>query len=1014
MPLPVYPQYILPAVTMSDGSVLKTIINTDGDITYTRPATDTAYVEDVVYGSYTTGSIGNRMMDVAKLHKAFSDQDGDVCADTVKLTIRDSLAYTVQVDGSILSEDLYSSNGSLFDKIFSNEDPANPPIVWLSNIYQGVETPFFVGTVDVFQISRTHDMIGAEDTTFETQERTLEINIVDILARLKNRTLQNMLDDYDTEIRADTDDTVTRAYAGITPVGNSTSEIAAARYDATGLTMNDSWSGMRFLTIKNLCKYIAAECQSSIDPSFVIDASFDYYLGLFDNSDNVYALSSITFPEQLSIFTNYLFGKAIIDFPRYDYTVNTGTDFLTPTGFPGYTNGDAVVPSTTGSFPSPLAGQAYYVINTQSDGTFQLSLTPGGSAIDITTTGTGIQKLHRAFGDFAYTNAYDRTMPLAQFLQKLYYFFGTVFYTGFSDSSGDWLPTLENTGLRTKFGNIPSSFRLTSSKEEPQFVGNSAVIIQNENDDRQLLAGTDQSNAITITIPFRAHPWGVQVPNTNFTDNLVPQNYKLFDQKKPPYAQYECFKIEDDGKNFADGWQGSKYLFAKIADVGTPNYIYHNNSLLRSAIGNYPGYVNLAACTIKDFTVPLDTDDSFNTLQAPAIFWFQELVGNRIVLAREYDGIRGEDGLISSIRPGIETVLPIRTFTNGGNPRTFRAIETEQDLLNGGTAFKLKERPSDYATLPIPTLRYITSSTSDSSSGGSTSAQGTGGTGGTPTPADNPAYVGTKPKTDTRNDTTPENNVILAQRWYGSLGIPYVEIDVSGSSSYDPIDLVDANGVGNPASRLTGATTTYAISSISSPLDGRMVEIWNDGDQILILGNNSGSGTASERLDCGGNDVYLPPGGKVTFRYSEDVSLWILQNVFIPSNGVEDSQYELETTDNTVTTIASIPTNDDEVITVTYEVTGIQTAVDAVGGVGAVDDAGMVHHTAIYVNHSGTLTQIIDSGDFTAINTLNTFNVTSIISGGGSGTIIEFTVQAFNGGTVKFMMRVLSVIRTAI
>jgi hypothetical protein len=71
--------------------------------------------------------------------------------------------------------------------------------------------------------------------------------------------------------------------------------------------------------------------------------------------------------------------------------VNVSTDYVTVNSYLRFFNGDIVNVATDDTSPSPLlAGVNYYVIN--SDGTtFQLSLTGGGAAINITTAGSGQQ-----------------------------------------------------------------------------------------------------------------------------------------------------------------------------------------------------------------------------------------------------------------------------------------------------------------------------------------------------------------------------------------------------------------------------------------------------------------------------------------------------------------------------------------------------------------------------------------------------------------------------------------------
>lgn len=66
-------------------------------------------------------------------------------------------------------------------------------------------------------------------------------------------------------------------------------------------------------------------------------------------------------------------------------SVNTSTNVLTSAGH-GLSNGDTIYLYSDG-FPAPLdRNTLYYVINKTTD-TFQLSLTSGGAAIDITTSG---------------------------------------------------------------------------------------------------------------------------------------------------------------------------------------------------------------------------------------------------------------------------------------------------------------------------------------------------------------------------------------------------------------------------------------------------------------------------------------------------------------------------------------------------------------------------------------------------------------------------------------------------
>lgn len=78
------------------------------------------------------------------------------------------------------------------------------------------------------------------------------------------------------------------------------------------------------------------------------------------------------------------------------FTADAGTNVLTSAGH-GLNNGDQLNFTTTGTLPGgleaydynyPWGGEIYYVIN-KTTNTFQVSLTQGGSAIDITSAGSG-------------------------------------------------------------------------------------------------------------------------------------------------------------------------------------------------------------------------------------------------------------------------------------------------------------------------------------------------------------------------------------------------------------------------------------------------------------------------------------------------------------------------------------------------------------------------------------------------------------------------------------------------
>jgi hypothetical protein len=77
------------------------------------------------------------------------------------------------------------------------------------------------------------------------------------------------------------------------------------------------------------------------------------------------------------------------DFTRFDFTVDAGTNTFTASGF-SFPN-DMLVTLIGPNVPAPLQRipHRYYVVNRSGDD-FQLSLTEGGSAIDVTADGSGV------------------------------------------------------------------------------------------------------------------------------------------------------------------------------------------------------------------------------------------------------------------------------------------------------------------------------------------------------------------------------------------------------------------------------------------------------------------------------------------------------------------------------------------------------------------------------------------------------------------------------------------------
>lgn len=117
--------------------------------------------------------------------------------------------------------------------------------------------------------------------------------------------------------------------------------------------------------------------------------------------EDMEAVAGITSDQTLSLNEHdFIYGTAALQrtFAEESGTVFTTdftTDFLTSTAH-GLTNGDRVMVFSSTTLPATLASSTiYFVVNKTTD-TFQLSLTWGGSAINLTDNGTGTHKWHVA------------------------------------------------------------------------------------------------------------------------------------------------------------------------------------------------------------------------------------------------------------------------------------------------------------------------------------------------------------------------------------------------------------------------------------------------------------------------------------------------------------------------------------------------------------------------------------------------------------------------------------------
>jgi microcystin-dependent protein len=87
-------------------------------------------------------------------------------------------------------------------------------------------------------------------------------------------------------------------------------------------------------------------------------------------------------------------GSNKVDFATTD--VDTGANTITETAH-GLSNGQRLYLTSTGTIPAGLASFTKYFVVGATTNTFQLALTSGGAAIDITSQGTGTHSFYKAF-----------------------------------------------------------------------------------------------------------------------------------------------------------------------------------------------------------------------------------------------------------------------------------------------------------------------------------------------------------------------------------------------------------------------------------------------------------------------------------------------------------------------------------------------------------------------------------------------------------------------------------------
>jgi len=119
-----------------------------------------------------------------------------------------------------------------------------------------------------------------------------------------------------------------------------------------------------------------------------------YFMSLYGTATVVAGAGGNTFISYIGKQDDKIFEVARNTF--ITYTVDVSTNYISVAGQERFDNDTQIYFSTEDTAPAPLVtGTPYFVINSSSNGqVFQVSTTSGGSAVDITNTGTGQQYLY--------------------------------------------------------------------------------------------------------------------------------------------------------------------------------------------------------------------------------------------------------------------------------------------------------------------------------------------------------------------------------------------------------------------------------------------------------------------------------------------------------------------------------------------------------------------------------------------------------------------------------------------
>jgi hypothetical protein len=398
-------------------------------------------------------------------------------------------------------------------------------------------------------------------------------------------------------------------------------------------------------------------------------------------------------PGDLYVNFNVTFGIDPRPLGRNVFSVNAGTDVFTTLVDHNYQNGDILWLMTTGTLPGGISALTdYYVIN-KTDDTFQVSLTEGGAAVDVTSTGSGTHTAYRQLWMDS-PNTLKRGAKSLELVKWVCVQFGWFMEFGVIQSGADEgrATIYFRQRLQSPPSAWPSNLILTKSGEEPP---RKPLIIKASyvgDEDELYIPRLPQEGdeVLEVKVPWRNRPLAT-------TDGHVfSQHFRL--NEKLSYDEqgrciYERNSTSDDYVVHDYSHVTGAFLFYfKVKDSTNDIYpsVYDNFAQHYGDTNNWEGLHALNLARWASDT----TSETENLLAMIARINANDLLRGEYGLRRIYKGV--VDGSDSTL--GLKPLCSYSTRREGAT-RNYYSDKVRLRLRAQVTEVVFEEQPGSYATL---------------------------------------------------------------------------------------------------------------------------------------------------------------------------------------------------------------------------------------------------------------------------------------------------------------------------